>query len=87
MSILDDLQKGNLYPSEQMVIEDETYHESEEQKANITAELEKMLDAKGKTLLDELDASYTHILSLVETESFKQGFRIAIRLIIDGLHN
>ena len=44
-----------------------------------------MLDAKGKTLLDELDASYTHILSLVETESFKQGFRIAIRLIIDGL--
>lgn len=45
MSILDDLHKGELYPSEQMIIEVETYRPAEERKE----ELLELL--RGKSML------------------------------------
>ena len=85
MSILDDLHKGELYPSEQMIIEDETYRPAEERKEELLELLRGKIDAEGQKLLDELDAKCGHIESIIEGEAFKQGFRVAIRLLLDGL--
>ncbi len=50
-------------------------------------ELNEQLDDKGKEILGKLDNCYVELQEIESEESFKKGFSLAIKILIEALNN
>jgi hypothetical protein len=82
MTTLDDFFYGNITP-----IDKQIFKKDLQQKIyDIELEIHELLDVKGKKLLDSFVDSYCNYNCETAAENFKCGFKLACKLIIEGLN-
>lgn len=82
---LEDLYFGNITPCDQMVRAGSALKQAMEQSEECEKQLTALLEDKEKTLLLRLINAENEIGSTMALENFILGFRLGMRLTIEGL--
>ncbi len=85
MNILEELWYGNIYPNEQAIKQNSEYalslHKVVDEKENLLSSLSPELQKAIEKLMDvQMEAAV-----IAERDAFVMGFRLATRIIVDGL--
>ncbi len=85
MNILEELWYGNIYPNEQAVRQNSEYaqalHKVVDEKESLLPNLAPELQKAIEKLMDV----QTEAAVIAERDAFVMGFRLATRIIVDGL--
>ena len=84
MTLLEDLWYGNLNPHEAILTENRRYKRLLSLMGRNRDELSETMTDKQLETLEKYDEAMNEMHSLTEVEAFSYGFRLGIRLMIEG---
>lgn len=84
MSILDDLFYGRISPWEENSLADNAEYKDVTKTRNKSGiRLRETLNEEQKEILEQYMNSCNDVIAIVQRESYKEGFRVAIRLLTE----
>jgi hypothetical protein len=86
-SILKRLFNGEVYPSENMVINTPEYHKTITDLNNEKERLKKSLSTESREIFDRVESLNDDLTAIYNYEDFAYGFRLAVALLIDSQGN
>ena len=84
MSIIDELQYGNIAPFEQSTLGDKRFAELLKLVNQDREELVRTLADKQKEKLEKYEETANEMYSVTEREAFSYGFRLGVRLMSES---
>ena len=82
---LEDLYYGNITPCDKRVKSGTTLQQTLAEAEQLEEQLEDKLDREGQALLHRLSDAENEAASTIALENFILGFRLGMRLAVDGL--
>ena len=82
---LEDLYYGNITPCDKLIKSGTPLHQVLDEAEQLEKQLEEKLDKDGKTLLHRLSDAENEAGSTIALENFILGFRLGMRLAVEGL--
>ena len=82
-SILKKLFDGEVYPSENMVINTPEYRKTINALDNEKERLKQSLSTEDREIFDRVESLYDKLIAIYNYEDFAYGFRLAVALIFD----
>ena len=82
---LEDLYYGNITPCDKLIKSGTPLHQVLDEAEQLEKQLEEKLDKDGKTLLHRLSDAENEASSTIALENFILGFRLGMRLAVEGL--
>ena len=84
-SILHELYHGNYYPENQSYQPDSLYGKTFKKMVDLEEELHGRLSKEDAEKFSEYNTVSAEMTSIAGEISFREGFRLAVRLIVEGL--
>lgn len=86
MSLLEDLYRGKIVPSEKSIKNGSEYQKLNEQLAEYLSEFSPLLDDKQRELFRKIYECNFELNDIEDVESFIRGFRIGIQLMLEAMN-
>ena len=83
-SILKKLFDGEVYPSENMVINTPEYRKAINALDKEKERLKQSLSAENREVFDSVERLYDELIAIYNYEDFAYGFRLAVALLFDS---